>query len=75
MTRCEELKQVICDVCHNEKVIKNKNENYIEKGNGPFHYYFTKHGIDFNGKSQPKEFSNLKLHIMNYLSSKKAYFK
>ena len=71
MTKFEELKQLICDMCHHELVLGEKSETHKNKGHGVFHYDFQLHGSDFNGKSQAREFINLKSHIANHLMSKK----
>ena len=70
MTKFEELKQLICDMCHHELVLGEKSETHKNKGHGVFHYDFQLHGSDFNGKSQAREFINLKSHIANHLMSK-----
>jgi hypothetical protein len=38
-----------CDISHHEDIIKNANENHMEKGHGKL-----AHGTNFNGKSQPR---------------------
>merc|ERR1712106_565052 len=64
LTAFESESKLICDVCHHD----NLNDENARK-QAVFSYDMFKHGDNFEDRSQPREFRNLKSHIVNHMNT------